>query len=166
MNKISMLVDFQILQKQNGEYVPLSNDETKALSIGGFGFDINGDSIPFDWDAFSGTENNKIFHFETGKGYLWNDYEIPDYWDDEYADIGLTREDITAEFLASVTHINEFFVDFEDESGHECQCGDFIDNKNEPELKVKLLDMSFYDLEAERYYDVDKAVLEAYNKGE
>ncbi len=41
----SMVVDFQILQKINGEYIPISNKEAKAVSIGGFGFEINGAEI-------------------------------------------------------------------------------------------------------------------------
>ena len=106
--KLSMLVDFQILENINGKYIPLSNNEARSVSIGGFGFEVNGNSIPFDWDAFSGTEENKIFQFETGRGFLWNDYEIPDYWDKDYEEIGISRDDITAEFLASTTHIDLF----------------------------------------------------------
>lgn len=66
--EISMLVEFRILQKINGKYIPISNKEAKAVSIGGFGFEINGAEIPFDWDAFTGTECNKVFQFQTGKG--------------------------------------------------------------------------------------------------
>ena len=43
---------------------------------------------------------NIVFSFTTGKGPFFNDYEIPDYWDEEYKEIGITREEITAEFLA------------------------------------------------------------------
>lgn len=76
--EISMLVEFRILQKINGKYIPISNKEAKAVSIGGFGFEINGAEIPFDWDAFTGTECNKVFQFQTGKGFLFDDYEISD----------------------------------------------------------------------------------------
>lgn len=41
--EISMLVEFRILQKINGEYTPISNKEAKTVSIGGFGFEINGE---------------------------------------------------------------------------------------------------------------------------
>lgn len=164
--KLSMLVDFQILENINGKYIPLSNNEARSVSIGGFGFEVNGNSIPFDWDAFSGTEENKIFQFETGRGFLCNDYEIPDYWDKDYEEIGISRDDITAEFLASTTHINEFFVDFEDTNGEECQCGWYTDNRDDNRFKIKLLEMTFYDLDADKYYDVSKKVLDNYNKGE
>ena len=154
--KISMIVDFQILENINGNCIPLSNQEAKAVSIGGFSFEINGDLIPFDWDSFTGTEDNKIFHFETGRGFLWNDYEIPDYWDEDYEEIGISRENITAEFLASTTGIEDFFVDFEDINGEVCQCGWCRDNNDNNRFKIKLLEMSFYDLDADKYYDVSQ----------
>ena len=163
----SMLVDFQILQKMNGEYAPISNKEAQSVSIGGFSFEINGDTIPFDWDAFYGTECGNVFQFQTGKGFLWNDYEIPDYWDEEYAELGITREDITAEFLASVEHINEFFVDFEDVNGNECQCGECEQNGDDnEEYRIKILEMVFIDMETEEEYKVNQEVLDNFNKGE
>lgn len=108
--EISMLVEFRILQKINGKYIPISNKEAKAVSIGGFGFEINGAEIPFDWDAFTGTECNKVFQFQTGKGFLFDDYEISDCYDESFEEIGIAKEDITAEFLASTTHISEIFA--------------------------------------------------------
>ena len=92
----SMVVDFQILQKINGEYIPISNKEAKAVSIGGFGFEINGAEIPFDWDAFTGTECNKVFQFQTGKGFLFDDYEISDCYDESFEEIGIAKEDTYA----------------------------------------------------------------------
>ena len=165
--KISMLVDFQILQKINGEYTPISNKEAQAVSIGGFSFEIDGGLVPFDWDAFYGTECNKVFQFQTGKGFLFNDYEISDCYDKSFEEIGLSREDITAEFLASVEHIDEFFVDFEDINGNECQCGECEQNgDDDEEYRIKILEMIFIDMETEEEYKVNQEVLDKFNKGE
>lgn len=75
--EISMLVEFRILQKINGKYIPISNKEAKAVSIGGFGFEINGEEIPFDWDAFTGTESDNVCGYchHHNKGATWNQVE-------------------------------------------------------------------------------------------
>lgn len=164
--EISMLVEFRILQKINGKYIPISNKEAKAVSIGGFGFEINGAEIPFDWDAFTGTECNKVFQFQTGKGFLFNDYEISDCYDESFEEIGIAKEDITAEFLASVTHIDEFFVDFEDANENEQALGVCGQNgDDEEEYRIKILEMKFIDMETDSEYYVKQNVLEDYNKG-
>ena len=162
--KISMLVNFQILQKINREYTPISNKEAQSVSIGGFGFDIDGGLVPFDWDAFTGTECNKVFQFRTGKGFLFDDYEISDCYDESFEEIGIAREDVTAEFLASVEHIDEFFVDFEDINGNECQCGECWQNRDDDEeYRIKILDMTFVNMETEEEYKVKQKVLDDYN---
>lgn len=163
--KISMLVNFQILQNQNGKFIPISNEEAKSVSIGGFSFVIDGNTIPFDWDAFSGSEIDKVFQFETGTGWFWDDYNLSDCYDEQYEDIGIKREDITAEFLASVQHIDEFFVDFEDADNQECGVGWYADNANDAQYKINILEMSFYDLDTQKTYPVKKDVLYKYNRG-
>ena len=164
--KISMLVDFQILKNNNGNFVPLSNKEATSVSIGGFSFEIGDDTIPFDWDAFYGTEINKVFEFQTGKGFLWNDYEISDCYDEAYEGMGIKKEDITAKYLASVSHIDEFFVDFDDADGKEQGIGWFAENTDEAQYKINILEMSFYDLTTQTEYPVKQEVLDKYNKGE
>lgn len=160
-----MIVSFQILENRKGNFIPLSNDEAKCVSIGGYSFEIKNTSIPFDWDAFYGAEENKIFNFQTGCGLLFNDYEISDCYDEAYEDIGITREEITAEFLASVSHIEEFFVDFNDNNGYEHDIGWFADNIKNAQYKVKLIEMLFIDMETQNKYPVSQSVLEQYNIG-
>ena len=164
--KVAMIGDFQILKKQGKEFVPQTFDNVKSMSIGGYSFEVNGDSIPFDWDAFTATEDNGMFSFTTGKGPFFNDYEIPDYWDEEYSEIGITREEITAEFLASVSHIEDFFVDFEDSDGKEQGIGWFADNVDSSQYKVNILDLAFVNVETADEYPVSKEVINRYNKGE
>ena len=93
--EISMIGKFQILEKCKGEFAPLISDDIQNLSIGGYSFGIKDDLIPFDWDAFSCNEENGIFNFETGRGPFFNDYEIPDYFDEEYEEkcsINITKK--------------------------------------------------------------------------
>lgn len=164
--KISMIVDFQILEKRNKKYVPVTKDNISNLSVGGYTFEIGDNAIPFDWDASSGNENNGIFHFETGWGPFFNDFELPDYFDDDYEEMGIKREEISAKFLASVDRIQEFFLGFDDDNGDECTAGWYSDNANDGFYKVKLLSMSFEDIETAERYQVPNEVLDRYNKGE
>lgn len=164
--KISMMVDFQILERRNKKYVPVTRDDISNLSIGGYTFEIGDNSVPFDWDASSGSEENGVFHFETGCGPFFNDFELPDYYDDDYEENGIKREDISAEFLASVHHIDEIFVNFDDENGDEWGIGWYSDNAKDRSYKVKLLSMSLEDIETAKRYQVPSEVLDKYNKGE
>ena len=70
-----MIVSFQILKNKNGNFVPLSNNEAQYVSVGGYSFEIGDYLIPFDWDAFYGSEENNVFNFETGRGIFFNDYD-------------------------------------------------------------------------------------------
>jgi hypothetical protein len=161
-----MLVNFQILKKKNGKFVPMSKEEAQSVSIGGFSFEIGEDTIPFNWDAFYGTEENCVFMFETGRGLLWSDYEISECYDEQYKEIGIKREEITAEFLASVNHIDEFFVDFDDADGKEHSIGWYVDNTKDAQYKINIIEMAFLDLMTQNEYDVAKSVIDKYNKGE
>lgn len=164
--KIAMIGDFQILKKKAKEFIPLTSDDVQNMSIGGYSFEVNEDLIPFDWDAFSASEENGIFSFTTGKGPFFNDYEIPDYWDEAYKEIGITREEITAEFLASVSHIEEFFINFDDRDGEDHGIGWYADNENSSRYKVNILELAFVNVSTYEEYPVSKEVISRYNKGE
>ncbi len=166
MPKIAMIGSFQILKNQANAFVPLTSDDVKSMSIGGYSFEINGDSIPFDWDACSINEENGVFDFTTGRGPFFNDYEIPDYWDEEYEEIGITREEITAEFLASVSHIEELFVNFDDRDGEEHGIGWHADNVNSSQHKINILNLTLVDVETLGEYHVAQEVINRYNRGE
>ena len=170
--KLSMMSDFKILKRnENGEFAPMTNCLAQTVSVGGFSFDINGQSIPFDWDAFTGAENDGVFRFFTGKGFLFNDYELSSNYDEMYQEMGLNREDISAEFLASVEHIDEFYVDFQsfepfEDDYTDVGIGWYADNaKADAEYKLELVAISFKDMETGKVYDVNPKVLEAFNKG-
>lgn len=161
-----MVGSFKILKKQAKEFMPLTSDDVMNMSAGGYSFEIKENLIPFDWDAFSSSEENGIFSFETGRGPFFNDYEIPNYWDEEYKEIGITREEITAEFLASVSHIEDFFVNFDDLDKKEHGIGWFADNVNSSQYKIYIMDIAFIDVSTGKEYPVSKQVIDMYNKGE
>lgn len=171
--EFSMIADFRILKNDNGNFVPVAHDEVDNIATGGYSFVVGGETVPFDWDAFSVDEHEQddcLFRVETGLGFLFNDFELPDYWDDEYAEMGLSRQDITAEFLASASSIDDFFVYFDDESCslfEECYAGDIEDNAD-PNVKyhVELLNVKFVEIETGKEYTVRSDVLEAFNRGE
>lgn len=165
--KLSMLVDFKILKRnEDGCFVPMNNEEACSVSIGGFSFDVDGKSIPFDWDAFNGTEHDNVFGFETGRGFAFNDFKLADYYDEDYADMGIKREDLTAEYLASTNHIEEFFVDFED-GDKGVRIGYYNDNADkDAQYRLELIEISFKDMDTGKIYDVKPDVLKAFNKGE
>ena len=160
--KISMYAKFQILKNINGSLTPLTKEDADSVSIGGYYFIINGKEIPFDWDAFSGNEENGIFEFDTGYGFIFNDFELSDCYDEDYEKLGMTREDITAEFLASVEEIGEFHINFIDVDGNEIDLG----YNDDEQYKIKLVEIIFTDMETEKGYKVKQEVLDEYNKGE
>lgn len=160
-----MIGSLQILKNQNGNYIPLSSNDVQHMSIGGFSFKIEDDLIPFDWDAFSISEEDKIFNFETGRGLLFNDYEISDCYNEAYEEIGITREEITAEFLASAHSIEEFFINFDDRNGKEYDIGWCGDNVNSSQYKINIIELSFVDIETSNEYLVSNEVISKYNKG-
>ena len=159
--KISMYAKFQILKNINGSLTPLTKEDADSVSIGGYYFIINGKEIPFDWDAFSGNEENGIFEFDTGYGWF-NDFELSDCYDEDYEKLGMVREDITAEFLASVEEIGEFHINFIDVDGNEIDLG----YNDDEQYKIKLVEIIFTDMETEKEYKVKQEVLDEYNKGE
>lgn len=159
--KIMMNAKFQILKNINGKLIPTSKDEISSLSIGGYYFVIHGKEVTFDWDAFCGDEKDNIFDFTTGYGFLWNDFELSDCYDEEYKRLGIAREDITAKFLSEVDKIEEFHIDFIDEDDDECDLGN---NADIEEYKIKLLDITFVDMETEDSFDVRQDVLDKFNE--
>ena len=159
--KISMCIRFQLFAKEDGNLTMLTKENTDGLSIGGYYFVIDGKEIPFDWDAFSGSEEDGVFEFETGYG-LYNDFELSECYDEDYNQLGILRADLTAEFLASVEQIKEVHMNFIDENGDEC---DFGWNETSEDFKIKLLMVTFGDIDNDKEYVVNQEVLDKFNEG-
>lgn len=162
--RIRMIADFKLLERK--DHIPdifkhLTKDDLDNMFVGGYVFTINKATIPFDWDAHSCSEKNGVFHLETGYGPFANDFRIPEYWDEEYAEMGLTRDDITAKFLASATEIIDFYVSFDTDSDLDEGIGNNKDS--DATRRIKLLSVSFEDRESGEVHKVDKAVIEAFN---
>lgn len=166
--KLSMTVDFKLLKKDElGEFVPMCEDEVKSLGIGGFCFGVGKHNIPFDWTAYSGgwCENGRL-SFVTGYGWM-NDFELDECFDEDYAKLGIKREDISAKILASTHYIEEFYVDFEVATKDGIQeCGVGENTNKDAVYKLKLLSIVFEDIETGKTFPVDNKVLDAFNKGE
>ena len=159
--KISMYIKFQLFTKENGNLIMLTKENTDGLSIGGYYFIIDGKEIPFDWDAFSGSEEDGVFEFETGYGWF-NDYDLSECYNEDYDQLGISKSDITAEFLASVEQIKEVHMNFLDENGEEC---DFGWNEDAEDFKIKLLEIIFIDMDNEKEYKINQDVLDKFNEG-
>lgn len=164
--KIAMNAEFKVLKVVgNGMYFPLDKEDVQNMTIGAFSFVIGGRTVPFDWNACSGSEKDKVFRFEMGPGPFFKEYELSDCYDEDYKALGVERKDITAEYLASAEFVEEFHVNFDDQEGHEVSLGWHEDNAGAPVMKVKLFSVQFEDLESGKSYSVQPEVLENYNKG-
>ena len=165
--KISMNAEFQILKNVGGAFVPMDENDIEYVGPGGFRFVIGGIEVPFDWEAAeSGWGYDGVYEFTTGRGWFYNDFELDSCYDEAYEELGLKREDITAEFLASAQHINDFFVSFVTKEGKECEAGWWETNgKDDAPYKLALRSVSFEDVENERLYSVKTAVVNSFNKG-
>lgn len=170
--KISMVADFYILKNLgNGQFGAMFSDEIVDVSIGGFTFHSGQYRVPFDWKAYEhGWEDMGLgceyYSFTSGIGWMFRDYELDRCYDDCYAEMGLKREDITAEFLASAHHIDDFYINFVDKDGRECEAGHWKANGDkEAPFRMWLLKVGFEDVDGEKVYEVDRKVIEAFNNG-
>ena len=166
--KISMNAEFQFLKNVNGAFVPIDDNEIEDVSIGGYEFVIGGLRVPFDWEAHEGGwDYNGFYSFSTGRGWFFNDFELDTCYDEAYEELGLKREDITAVFLASAQHINDFYVNFVTKDGAECEAGFWKDNaKDDAPYRLALRSVSFEDVETGRIYNMNSAVVNAFNNGD
>lgn len=139
----------------------LTKEQTPLLSVGGFIFVINGQSVPFDWDDCEGSEENGVFSFKTGQGWCKN-FELSDCYDKDYEALGLTRDIIDAKFLASVDKIKEMHMNFLDEDGNEC---DFGSNDAEEDFVIQILSIEFYDIQGDVSYSVAQPIIDTFNAG-
>lgn len=115
--RLSMGAEITFLHHDKGTNT-LTPIEPQCISPGGYEFLINGKSVPFDWDAYSGSfDEDGVFAFETGYGPFFNSFELPDYYDEDLVKEGLTRMDLTAEFLSKCDEIREFYINFECNDG-------------------------------------------------
>lgn len=120
LHPVYMSADFEITLPQPLDLVTHSDN----ISVGEFFAIVNGRGIPFDFDVTS-CDVEKIndtqykCHYESGEGGYFKDPYISDCYTTEYLQMGLEREDITADFLASASELREFYVVCWDEQNNE-----------------------------------------------
>ena len=120
LHPVHMSADFEITLPQPLDLVTHPDN----ISVGGFFAIVNGRGIPFDFDITS-CDVEKIndtqykCHYESGEGGYFKDPYISDCYTTEYLQMGLEREDITADFLASASELREFYVVCWDEQNNE-----------------------------------------------
>lgn len=120
LHPVHMSADFEITLPQPLDLVTHPDN----ISVGGFFAIVNGRGIPFDFDITScGVEkiNDTQYkcHYESGEDGYFKDPYISDCYTTEYLQMGLDREDITADFLASASELREFYVVCWDEQSNE-----------------------------------------------
>lgn len=160
---IRMYANFKIckLNKDRGQYEDLCFEQTGVFAPGGFVFEINGKDIPFDFaDVRCGNAVG-------GEGFVYDTmFEEPDpYYDDDLAEMGLSRADLTAEFLASVSRIKDFHINFEDENGVEVDLGRDEENTAGAPYRIELQGIGFYNKDDAACHEVRQDVLNAFNNG-
>ena len=120
LHPVHMSTDFEITLPQPLDLVTHPDN----ISVGGFFAIVNGRGIPFDFDITS-CDVEKIndtqykCHYESGEDGYFKDPYISDCYTTEYLQMGLDREDITADFLASASELREFYVVCWDEQNNE-----------------------------------------------
>lgn len=156
--KLSMVaeVGFLYRDKETGESKLI---QPEIISPGGYEFIVNEKHVPFDWDAHSGSFNDENhFEFTTGYGFLFNDFNLPDYYDNDLALEGLNRKDLTAEFLSKCDKIEDFYIDFECEGYNEEDVCPII-------YSISLINMSSDEVAkgAQAEFTIKDSIIEAYN---
>ena len=160
--RISMIITFSLFEKVGNKLYVLTKEAVNGLSIGGYCFNIDGKDVYFDWDSFSGTEKDGIFRLQTGNGGLIKDYELSDCYDEMYEKMGLSRNQITAKFLASVKEIKEIHINFIDINDDECNFGC---NDQDEHFLMEIKEICFVDMDATigGIYSVSQEVINNFN---
>ncbi len=167
--KISMIGEIRFLKRDGeGSFVAIPEDDfVGGPFLGGYSFVIGQKVVPFDFSGWSASFNDKgNFEFQTGYGFT-KDFGLDECFDEDYEKLGLKREDVSAQYLASACGIDEFFVDFELSSPDGIVEGEVGDNFNkDSQFKCEIISLGFEDIDTGVVYDVKPGVLKAFNKGE
>ncbi len=147
-----------IIMRYKLSFKATREDEFEYFDLGGYTFKIKGMEIPFDFSAYEydmnyDEDNDRIcIDFESGRGTIFNEFEIDEYYDDEYKNLQLDKNAITAEFLSKVDEILEMHIDY-----------NYVFEINKLE-DIKFEDITFEDLTTGNIYSVDSNVAKQFNK--
>lgn len=137
----------------------IKRDDYIRLSLDSFEFQIGDKDIPFDFEDYriaigDSQEDGTVLVYTTGDRHF-GEYELADYYHEEWNELGLTKKDITAEYLAQVSNIN--LIEYECYTSEEMQ-------RLEESLPIKLISISFEDIETHKVYNVDQKVIDSFNR--
>lgn len=166
---VAMEAEMEILKNAgNGTFVKMSEKDILDVCVGGYMFEVGEYKVPFDWEAHeSGWNSDGAFVLNTGTGWMFRNFELDSCFDECYEGMGLDREMITAEFLSGVHHIDDFYINFVDKDGKECEVGSWKANGDvESPFRLKLNRVLFQDVTTARAYLVKQQVLDSFNRGE
>ncbi len=147
-----------IIMRYKLSFKATGEDEFEYFDLGGYTFKIKGMEIPFDFSAYEydmdyDEDNGRIcIDFESGRGAISNEYEIDECYDNEYKNLQLDKNAITAEFLSKVDEILEIYIDY-----------NYVFEINKLE-DIKFEDITFEDLTTGKIYSVDSNVAKQFNK--
>lgn len=152
---MTAIVDFKT---KDGEFTPINSFGNVNVDMGGFCFEcmnLQNKSVflPFDFDALSKYSNDKYIVYETGRGFLFNEYAISDDFDDAIEEAGFDIYNITPKLLSETTKIEEFHFDIVP----------INENKTTSIGDFKLIDVYFNGDNDEKHH-VSKEVLEEFNQ--
>jgi len=149
-------IDFKT---KDGELTPINSLEKGNVDMGGFCFEcINlqekSVSLPFDFDSVSRYTDNQYLVYESGDGFLFNEYTISNDFDDSIKEAGFDIYNITPKLLSETTKIQEFHFDIvpSDES------------KTAIIEDFKLIDVYFTGEIYGKNYHVSKEILDEFNQ--
>lgn len=160
---VDMFATFRLLVKDvDGKFRPLNKNDACDLSVGGFAFEINGKSTPFDFEASAVNIKDDVFRYMSGYGPFFNSHYLDDCYDDEYEKLGIERSSLTASKLVSTTKIEEFHVTVWDHEEKEYDVGDNSDPQTD--LRLEIIEIEFVDENADSY-TVSADIIERFNIG-
>lgn len=165
--KMRMVAKFEIL-KDNGTGIFDTIDfdrKSDVVTPGGFNFCINNQDISFDFPTFSCLRVDNYFKYESGYGSVYHDFTLDSCYDEEYERLGIDLSDITAEFLASASRINEFYIDYSSYF-HDKEFG-IGENDAHSNYRIKILSIDFIDINGDeaKSYSVKPEAIQAFNNG-
>lgn len=155
MKKVYMTAIFEALLPKNIDL----EKKPENIAVGGFSVRTKDGDIPFDFDTGSyasirklpGEANKFLIQYQSGEGPFFNEPDISDCYNEEYEKLGLSRNDITAKYLAGAEALTDFFV----------KCWDNEDREVDPTIKV--IDIAFSD-ENNIVYPMTDNVIADFNK--
>ena len=154
MNCVNTYIDYRIFKAPCDSPLEYKKDFT-CQSTGGFDFQIAGKSVQFDFNTgetsigcdFKNGLKESLCCF-VGKHHISEDFE------ESLKDVGLSLNDITAEFLSRVTTINEIYFNFVDSEEQECDGGNYY---------IQVDSIAFED-DNNQGFSISQKVIDEFNK--